>query len=80
MQPSEESEMSEESLQQLGKFVVDSDIIKDGARSLFQKALGKSDNIDSIEEDDAAADLYNLVKEDKLRCLREDAEVKVSCI
>ena len=45
------------------------------ARDLFQKALGKSDHIDSIEEDDAAADSNNLVKEDKLRCLREDAEV-----
>ena len=38
MQPSEESEMSEELLQQLGKFVVDSDIIKDGARSLSKSA------------------------------------------
>ena len=60
MQPSKESEMSEKLLQQLGKFVVDSDIIKDDARSLFQKALGKSNDIDSIEKDDAAADLYKL--------------------
>ena len=42
MQLSEESKMSEELLQQLGKFVVDSDIIKDGARSLFKKRLARA--------------------------------------
>ena len=51
------------------------------ARDLsFKKRLARATILTQLRKDDAAADLYNLVKEDKLQCLREDAEVKVSCV